>query len=215
MSTSRLLDWDHNAWYHRLLLRQVPPGAARVLDVGCGAGALAGELARRADRVDAVDRDPAMVALARARVPANVAVQQADALTVDLPAGAYDAVLSMSALHHLPTAEALTRMAGWLRPGGVLAAVAPPRIDLPRDVPVELAAVVGHRALGTAFAAGRALTGRPLFVHPPDHDVMPVQDPQLSTGQVRVAAAQVLPGVRVRRLVFWRYLLTWTTPLPE
>jgi len=26
------------------------------------------------------------------------------------------------------------------------------------------------------------------------------------------AAAAVLPGARVRRLLFWRYLLTWTKP---
>jgi ubiquinone/menaquinone biosynthesis C-methylase UbiE len=91
-------DWDHNAWYHRLLLRQVPPGATRVLDVGCGAGALARELSRRAGRVEALDRDPAMVALARTRAPGNLTVQQADALTVDLPARSYDAVLSMSSL---------------------------------------------------------------------------------------------------------------------
>ncbi|MBB3676170.1 class I SAM-dependent methyltransferase [Modestobacter versicolor] len=206
-------DWDHNAWYHRLLLRRVPPGAQRVLDVGCGAGALAGELARRAERVDAVDRDPAMVALARARVPANVAVRQADALTVDLPDGGYDAVLSMSALHHLPLAPALERMAGWLRPGGVLVAVALPRTDLPAELPVELAAVLGHRVLGGAFAAGRALTGRPLLAHPADVRAMPVRDPELTTRQVRATAATVLPGVRVRRLAFWRYELTWTKPL--
>ena len=206
-------DWDHNAWYSRLLLRQVPAGADRVLDVGCGAGALARELAGRARRVDALDRDPAMVALARQGAPAGLTVLEGDALTVDLPAGGYDAVLSLSSLHHLPTAPALARMAGWLRPGGVLAAVALPRTDLPRDVPVELAAVVGHRVLGTAFAAGRRLTDRPLFAHAPDHDAMPVRNPELTTRQVRAAAAAVLPGVRVRRLVFWRYLLTWTRPL--
>ena len=205
-------DWDHNAWYHRLLLRQVPPGAGRVLDVGCGAGALARELAARAGRVDALDRDPAMVALARTGAPANVTVREADALTVDLPAGGYDAVLSLSTLHHLPPAVALTRMAGWLRPGGVLAAVALPRTDLPVDVPVELAAVVGHRVLGTAFVTGRALTGRSLFAQQPGHDAMPVRNPELTTRQVRAAASTVLPGVRVRRLLFWRYLLTWTKP---
>jgi SAM-dependent methyltransferase len=205
-------DWDHNAWYHRLLLRQVPSGAGRVLDVGCGAGALARELAGRVDRVDAVDRDPAMVALARLHAPANLEVVEGDALTVDLPADGYDAVLSVSSLHHLPLQPALERMAGWLRPGGVLAAVALPRTDLPADLPVELAAVIGHRALGTAFAAGRSVTGRPLFAHQPDHDAMPVRDPALTTRQVRAAAAEVLPGVCVRRLLFWRYLLTWTKP---
>ena len=207
--------WDHNAWYHRLLIRQVPSGAQRVLDVGCGAGALTRELARWVVRVDALDRDPGMVALARAGAPGNLTVLEADALTVDLPAGGYDAVLSLSSLHHLPTAPALVRMAGWLRPGGVLAAVALPRVDLPVDAPVEAAALVGHRVLGTAFLAGRRLTGRPLFAHTPDVRAMPMRDPQLTTRQVREAAATVLPGVRVRRLVFWRYLLSWTKPLGE
>jgi hypothetical protein len=95
----------------------------------------------------------------------------------------------------------------------VLAAVALPRTELPLEAPVELAAVVGHRLLGTAFAAGRVVTGRPLFAHAPDVAAMPMRDPELTTRQVRTAAAAVLPGVRVRRLVFWRYLLVWTKPL--
>src|SRR5688572_17070004 len=114
----RLTDWDHNRWYHRLLLAQIPAGAQRVLDVGCGAGTLACKLAARVPNVDAVDRSAAMVAEARKRAPANVTVHLADVLQVDLPQGAYDAVLSSAVLHHLPLADALPRMAGWLRSGG-------------------------------------------------------------------------------------------------
>ena len=204
--------WDHNSWYHRLLLAQLPPGCGRVLDVGCGAGTLARHLATRVDQVDAIDRDPGMVAAARLGAPGNLRVLQGDVLDVDLPAGGYDAVVSSSALHHLPLPSALPRLAGWLRPGGVLVAVALPRVDLPRELPLELVAVVGHRALGTAFAAGRRLTGRPLFRHESTVLDMPMLDPELTTRQVRAAARQVLPGVRVRRLLFWRYALTWTRP---
>jgi SAM-dependent methyltransferase len=144
-----------------------------VLDVGCGAGALARELARRVEQVDALDRDPTMVALARTRAPANLTVLQGDALAVDLRPGGYDAVLSLSALHHLPLQPALERM---------------------------------------AFAAGRALTGLSLFARQAGHAAMPVHDPELTTRQVRAAASEVLPGVRVRRLLLWRYLLSWTKP---
>jgi hypothetical protein len=121
-------------------------------------------------------------------------------------------VVSSSALHHLPLQPALTRMAGWLRPGGVLVALALPRVDLPVELPVEAAALVGHRVLGTVFTAARAGAGRPVFAHPPETAVMPVRDPELTTRQVRAAAAEVLPGVRVRRLVCWRYELSWTRP---
>jgi ubiquinone/menaquinone biosynthesis C-methylase UbiE len=59
------LEWDHNAYYRRLLLRHLPRPCNRVLDVGCDAGAFAVELAKRAERVDALDRSPVMVEEAR------------------------------------------------------------------------------------------------------------------------------------------------------
>ncbi|RBY78666.1 class I SAM-dependent methyltransferase [Blastococcus sp. TF02-09] len=207
-----MTDWSHNSWYHRLLLAQVPDGAQRVLDVGCGAGTLARKLAATVPQVDAFDRSPVMVEEARRSAPPHLDVRVADALTVDLPPGSYDAVLSSAVLHHLPLAEALPRMAGWLRPGGVLAAVALPRPDLPRELPVDAAAAAAHHALGLAFAAARPVTGAELHRHEDAHDAMPVQDGELTTRQVRAEAGAVLPGVRVRRLLFFRYLLVWQKP---
>jgi SAM-dependent methyltransferase len=205
-------DWDHNSWYHRLLLRQVPAGAQRVLDVGCGAGTLARRLGETVPHVEGIDRSAQMIDAARSSAPPHVTFSVGDALTVDPPPGSYDAVVSSAVLHHLPLAEALPRMAGWLRPGGVLAAVALPRVDLPRDLPAEIGASVAHHGLGLAFAAARPLTGASLHRHEDTHDAMPVADGALTTREVRTAAGAVLSGVRVRRLLFWRYLLVWQKP---
>ncbi len=198
------LRWDHNAHYRPLLLRELPPHCDRVLEVGCGAGALAAVLAGRASRVDAVDRSPAMVAPARARVPANVRVIEADVLDLALPPGGYDAVVSVSVLHQMPLEEALRVLAAAVRPGGVLAVVALPRSDLPRELPVEAAAAVLHRVVGLV----RWVRGRRDVLTPG----MPVREPELTVREVRRRATGVLPGVRVRRLLFWRYLLVWRRP---
>ncbi|MGR7024039.1 class I SAM-dependent methyltransferase [Geodermatophilus sp. URMC 62] len=199
------LSWDHDAHYRPVLLRALPPRCDRVLEVGCGAGDLAVLLAERAARVDAVDRSPEMVALARARVPATVRVVEADVLALELPAGGYDAVVGVSSLHHLPLEEALRCLGAAVRPGGVLAMVALPRRDLPRELPVEAVAAVLHRAVGVE----RLLRRSPRPERTPG---MPVREPELTVREVRRRARAVLPGVRVRRLLFWRYALVWHRP---
>ncbi|MEV5518264.1 hypothetical protein AB0L50_36100 [Streptomyces flaveolus] len=47
--------WDHNAHYHRWIMRQLPRSFPRALDVGSGTGDLARLLATRAAAVDAID----------------------------------------------------------------------------------------------------------------------------------------------------------------
>ncbi|OBI65817.1 class I SAM-dependent methyltransferase [Mycobacterium sp. E796] len=207
------LDWDHNAYYQRLLLNQLPQRCERVLDVGCGAGAFAVRLAERAEHVDAVDKSAAMVDAARRRAPANVTPILADVLEMPLPADHYDAIVSLTALHHLPLDAALRHLAPALRPGGVLAAVVLPRPDLPREAPTEVVAAVANRALGAIFAALRATGSGDWYGPDPVNEAMPkVLDAPLTIRHARAVAATTLPGARVRRLLFWRYLLLWRRP---
>ncbi|MGH3631883.1 MAG: class I SAM-dependent methyltransferase [Sciscionella sp.] len=138
------LDWDHNAYYYRLLLRQLPQPCRRALDVGCGAGSFAAQLAHHAEHVDALDRSAEMIDAASKRAPANVSCILADALVDPLPDSAYDAIFSISVLHHMPLQDALPRFAAALRPGGTLAVAAARRIIR-----------VGDRAASRAARLGR------------------------------------------------------------
>lgn len=177
------------------------------------AGRFAAQLAQRIEQVDALDRSAEMIEAAKRRAPHNVNCVLADVLIDPLPGNDYDAILSISALHHMPLADALSVLAAALRPGGVLAAIALPRRDLARELPVEIVAAAGHRILGAIFAAKRPLGRDGGFAKDPDHSTMPVvMDPPLTTREVADQASAVLPGVRVRRLVFWRYVLTWRKP---
>jgi SAM-dependent methyltransferase len=206
-----VLPWDHNAYYDRLLLETVPRGAARVLEVGCGAGRLARQIAARAQQVDAIDRDAAVIALARSTAPDNVKYVLGDVMDYPLATESYDAVVSMAALHHLPLRPALQRFAIALRPGGVLAAISHPRRELPRELPVELAASAWHHLLGLQLTLS-GYRRHPEPRHDAHHAQMPVRDPRLNTRQVREQASTVLPDVSVRRLLLWRYLLVWRKP---
>ena len=215
MTPSRLAwdHWDPSTYYQRLILNRLPRRCGRVLDVGCGAGSFAARLAERAEHVDAVDKSAAMIDAARRRTPANVTCIRADVLRLRLPAESYDAIVSITALHHVPLGEALRHLAPALRPGGVLAAVVLPRVDLPREAATEVVAAAAFRAMGALFAALRATGSGGWYGLDPANQAMPkVFDAPLTTRQAREVAAATLPGARVRRLLFWRYLLWWRRP---
>lgn len=152
-----------------------------------------------------------MIEAARQRTPDKVRCILRD-LMIDSLRGEYDAIISIGALHHMPPQDALRRLAAALRPGGVLAVIALPRHDLRRELPMETIAA-GHRLLGATFLVARSAGSGSWFAKDPTHVSMPVvMDPPLSTREVRQQPGAVLPGVRVRRLVFWRYLLLWHKP---
>lgn len=211
-----MFDWDHNAYYHSLLLRYLPAGSRRVLDVGCGAGMFANELAEQVRTVDAIDRSPEMIESAQANTPGDVRCILDDVASAQLPSNAYDAVFSISALHHMDLEIVLPKLATCLRPGGVLAATALPRTDLAHELPAEIAATIGYRLLAAVFAIRRRLGSGHDYPKSTESEVMPVvMDPPLTTRQVASLASRVLPGSQVKRLVYWRYLLVWHKPVTK
>ncbi|WNV87030.1 class I SAM-dependent methyltransferase [Umezawaea sp. Da 62-37] len=91
----------------------LPAPPARVLEVGCGRGALAAALAGLGYRVTGVDRDAGMVAAAGER---GVPVIHADVHDIS---GEYDVVLFTRSLHHAEDLDGvLAHAATLLAPGG-------------------------------------------------------------------------------------------------
>lgn len=188
--------WNHNAHYHPYVLAAVPGGARRALDVGCGVGDLAHELAARVETVDAIDRDGGAIARARARATRpNIRFSEADFLAID--SSDYDLVTMVAVLHHLPLEAALARIPALLRPGGSCAIV-----GLARTHGLE------HLASVAAWPVSQWLRRtRPRA--PVD---APISEPHETLAEIRAAAAGHLPGARIERRLLWRYTLVWTKP---
>ena len=134
-------------------------GARSVLDAGCGTGRVAIELARRGLDVVGLDADPSMLSAARAKAP-EVEWVLADLSDFDLAAAdgrrRFDAVVMAGnvMIFVVPGTEGavLERLAGHVRPGGVVVAgfqVIAGRLSLERYD--ELAAAAGL-ALAERFA---------------------------------------------------------------
>jgi SAM-dependent methyltransferase len=107
----------------RLVADALPRGPARVLDVGCGPGAVSLEIARAGHDVTAFDPDETAIDLARRTTPGPTAgplsYHRADVETWEAPDTSYDVVVTTRTLHHVDDpAEAVARIRRWLRPGG-------------------------------------------------------------------------------------------------
>jgi cyclopropane fatty-acyl-phospholipid synthase-like methyltransferase len=98
-----------------------------VLELGCGAGEPVTRRLGQRHRVTAVDLSAEQLRLAAELVP-SVHFLQASMLDLAFEAASFDAVAAFYAVTHVPRqrhAELLARIAGWLRPRGVLLVFGP------------------------------------------------------------------------------------------
>ena len=102
-------------------------GARDVLDIGCGGGGLARDLAARGHVVTGIDPAPQAIAAALERVPAaRFVIGGAEALP--FRDASFDACVFLNSLHHVPVAHmpaALRAARRVLRPGGEVVIVEP------------------------------------------------------------------------------------------
>jgi SAM-dependent methyltransferase len=99
-------------------------GVQRVLDVGCGPGALTAELVKRlgAASVSAVEPSASFAAAVRERLP-EVEVRQSAAEQLPFPDGTFDAALAQLVVHFMADpVQGLREMRRVTRPGGTVAA---------------------------------------------------------------------------------------------
>lgn len=198
MKTNR---WNHNLHYHHLIHAAAPAHCVRVLDVGCGDGGLTRELCSVSKRVVGIDIDFPSIESARAQGGEGVEYVYGDFLDHQFEPASFDLVASVAALHHMDVEVALARMSYLVRPGGALVIIGLARSRQLGDFAFDVAGTIAtcvHRHI--------------LLKRYWEHDAPKVWPPPHSYAELRAIAARLLPGVKYRRHVLWRYSLVWIRP---
>lgn len=199
--------WTANNHYHKFLLQHVPRNCENALEIGCGTGAFARLLAKRSQRVVALDLSPEMIRVARARSSQfdNLEFRLADAMTWDFPQSQFDFICSIATLHHLDQRKLLVKMKDALKPRGVLVV-----LDLVESNGLER--MLDVVALGVSGSL-RLLHNRRL--NPPAEvrkawEQHGKHDSYLTLKQMRALADEIFPGASVKRRLLWRYTLVYS-----
>lgn len=116
---------SHTDLAQRLLDLLAPlAGTERVLDAGCGRGALVRALAPHVAEVVGVDEDEGALAAAREAAPANATFVAGDVTALPFAFGSFDVACCVGVLHHVRRPElVVSELARVTRPGGCVVVV--------------------------------------------------------------------------------------------
>ena len=201
-------DGDPHSVYDGFLLRQVPPSADRLLEVGCGTGTFSRALADRGHSVVAIDLSPEMIRVARSRTSPE---QDVDFRCLDFLSSAdadqFDCVVTIGTLHHLPLDASIDRMKALVRAGGVLI-IHDIRDDSGFSDWIRLPLALVARGI-SRLRSGRLSDSAALRRAFHDHGE---GEQYLTMAQAVAIFHERLPGSRMTRHLQWRYTVVWQKP---
>ena len=189
--------WNHNIAYHPWLVRRA---RGRVLDVGCRDGMLAQKLAQTCDTVIGLECNKETFHRAQRRlvgVPhAQLVLASFEEFAATAASRNFDTIVFLASIHHMEMESALRSARRLLRLGGELLIVGLSAQKNFADWLIVAAQFPFVKLLGALYGEC-------------DDIGVPVRKPCLSLTEIRGIAAKELPGVQIRRGIYYRYLLRW------
>lgn len=193
-------DWNHNIYYHKIILHAVPKPCLSALDIGCGNGLLTRKLASYCDYVIGIDLNTKILSIAKEYPSAheNITYIEGDVMSYLFKNSSFNLIALVATLHHLPLHAALQRLQELLAPGGVLVVIG----------------LYKTKGIGDFIRSAAALPVSWLtrcMYHYQKMDA-PIKPPKETLTEIKKTAAELMPGAVIRRHFFYRYSLICRKP---
>lgn len=198
--------WEQSKYFYKEILQHIPQNG-RVLEIGCGTGTLTRMIAAKAKKVIALDLAPQMLSIAKARSSKfqNISYIEDNFMTRAFSEEGFDFIVSVATLHHLPFEDALTRMRDLLKPDGKIFI-----LDLYKNIGVTNFFLNGANLFissGLNLVYNKRLrSSKRVRDAWREHEKY---DEYMTVAEVRERATKILPDVKVRKCLLWRYSLIW------
>ncbi len=199
--------WNHNNCYFEYLLNFVPEKIDLCLDIGCGHGELSALLAKKANKVIAVDLADKMIDSAKKYngLP-NIEYVCDNVLNMNFTDNSFDIIITTATAHHLPYDWLLEFAKRKLKNGGKLIV-----LDLVNAETISDKLLWGFAVVPNFFMNiirnGRLPNSDPhskaVWHKHGEHDTY------MSLSEIKRLTAEHLPNALVKRKLFWRYVLIW------
>ncbi len=190
--------WTHNVAYHEWILRHISPTDS-VLDVGSGDGLLLEKLSTMCRICVGVEPHAKSAERAEKRLE-NIKNAAVRAVTLDgfQSDEKFDAVIFAASIHHMDMEKALIKAKSHLVHGGKILIIgcAKPKgigdfaVDALRVIPAKIGSILHGERDGGEIG-------------------VPTQGPELSLREIKNIVKRELPRAKIRRGLYYRYLLSW------
>jgi len=197
--------WNQNRFYHNLLLRFIPKSCKNALDIGCGTGEFTFQLSKVAQRVIGIDISEKMIQEAKKRnLAGNIDYRAIDFDEFETK-DQFDLIVSIATLHHLNLEKALVKINSLLRENGILVILdLYDRSNSPWAI-LDIFALPLNSILSKIKRWSNRVSKEETGAWA-EHKLI---DRYPAFTEIKRIYSDHLGNVKIKRLLFWRYLLSY------
>lgn len=199
--------WNHNNCYYDYLLKYVEDNYDLCLDIGCGKGELSNLLSKRSEKVIGLDLADGMIEKAISKYGyKNIEFINKNVLDMDFQENIFDLIITTATAHHLPYEWLLEFVKKHLKPNGkliILDLYSPHTVS---DKVLSVLAILPNIVMNIYHNHSMHKDdehSREVWKNHGEHDVY------MTLKDIKELAAKHLPNARIKRKLFWRYVLVW------